>query len=133
MDCMADARPSSWPESARSATKGTMRWWVASVGLLAVLAIADVALAEGDPKNGKLIAGRCAMCHGDGNARSTSFRVVPMLAGQPASYLVKEMRNYATGRREDTSRNGRMSSILQTLSDQDFEDIAAYFEEQERY
>jgi len=56
-----------------------------------------------------------------------------MLAGQPASYLVKEMQNYAAGIREDTSRNGRMSSILQSLSAQDFEDIAAYFAAEERY
>ena len=90
--------------------------------------------AEGDPENGKLIAGRCTGCHGiDGNARSTSLQVVPMLAGQPASYLVQEMNNYAEGRRKDTSRNGRMTSILQSLTLQDIEDIAAFFEAQKRY
>ena len=78
--------------------------------------------AEGDPENGKLIAGRC-----------TGLQVVPMLAGQPASYLVQEMSNYAEGRRKDTSRNGRMTSILQSLTLQDIEDIAAFFEAQKRY
>ena len=110
-----------------------MKGWAATCGFIAILATTCAASAEGDPKNGKLIAGRCTLCHGDGNARSTSYQIVPMLAGQPASYLVKEMQNYAAGIREDTSRNGRMSSILQSLSAQDFEDIAAYFAAEERY
>lgn len=101
---------------------------------MALLSTAIGVRAEGDPENGKLIAGRCTGCHGiDGNARSTSFQVVPMLAGQPASYLVQEMNNYAEGTRKDTSRNGRMASVLQSLTPQDIEDIAAFFEAQERY
>ncbi len=69
----------------------------------------------------------------DGNARSTSFRVVPMLAGQPASYLVKEMQNYATGKREDVSEKAAMSAAVKGLSQQDMEDIAAFYEAQARY
>ncbi|MCG6882798.1 MAG: c-type cytochrome [Silicimonas sp.] len=110
-----------------------MKCWGALTGLMVLLATTAVASAEGDPENGKLVSGRCTNCHGDGNARSTSFQVVPMLAGQPASYLVKEMQNYANGSREDTSRNGRMSEILRSLEPQDLEDIAAYFEAQKRY
>lgn len=110
-----------------------MQCCVATLTVSLLLATTCAVSAEGDPGNGKLLAGRCTVCHGDGNARSTSLQVVPMLAGQPASYLVKEMENYTNGTREDTSRKGRMSSILKTLSPQDIQDIAAYFEAQDRY
>jgi len=110
-----------------------MKLDILAVCLAVNIATTSSVIAEGNPENGKLLAGRCGMCHGDGNARSTSFQVVPMLAGQPESYLVREMQNYANGIREDTSRNGRMTAVLQSLSAQDIEDIAAYFEAQERY
>ncbi len=92
-------------------------------------------LAEGDPEKGRDLARtNCGRCHGDdGNARSTSFQPVPMLAGQPAVYLVKEMRAYATGTRVDTSRGAEMTRFLQGLSDQDYEDLAAYYAAQKRY
>jgi cytochrome c553 len=87
------------------------------------------ASAEGDPANGKMLAqgSRCTFCHGvDGNARSTSIQVVPMLAGQPAAYLAQEMKNYAEGIRADTSRKGVMAKELRLLSERDYEDLAAY-------
>ena len=92
-------------------------------------------LAEGDPNNGRNLARtNCARCHGvDGNARSTSFQPVPMLAGQPATYLVQEMRNYVSGARNDSSKGEFMTRFLRDLSEQDFEDIAAFYEAQKRY
>jgi cytochrome c553 len=56
-----------------------------------------------------------------------------MLAGQPAIYLVQEMKNYASGAREDKSKRSTMSKALNSLSDKDFEDIATYYQAQERY
>lgn len=96
---------------------------------------ASNATAEGDPEKGRDLARvNCARCHGeDGNARSTSFQPVPMLAGQPAVYLLQEMRNYASGVREDRSRGGGMTDFLKDLNDQDFEDLAAYYAGQKRY
>ena len=94
------------------------------------------AFAEGDPEKGKSLAqgSLCTRCHGvDGNARSTSLQVVPMLAGQPAAYLVQEMNDYADGTRADTSKNGQMAKELRLLNEADFEDIAAYYEAQKRY
>ena len=91
--------------------------------------------AEGDPARGRDLARtHCAHCHGvDGNARSTSFQPVPMLAGQPAVYLVQEMKNYLSGARVDSSKNAVMSRELRELSDQAIQDLAAFFEEQKRY
>ncbi len=93
------------------------------------------ARAEGDVAKGRTLAQtECAHCHGrDGNARSTSLQVVPMLAGQPAAYLVQEMINYAEGIRKDTSKNGNMAKKLRELSRQDLEDVAAFYEAQKRY
>lgn len=94
------------------------------------------ALADGDPANGKKLAqgSMCARCHGvDGNARSTSLHVVPMLAGQPAAYLIQEMKNYAEGTRLDSSKNGQMAKELRLLGEAEYADIAAYYESQKRY
>ena len=56
-----------------------------------------------------------------------------MLAGQPASYLVQEMQNYVPGARKDSSKGSAMLGFLRELSDEDFQNIAAYFEAQKRY
>jgi cytochrome c553 len=102
---------------------------------LICIGLASTASAEPDLDNGRVLARtNCAHCHGrDGNARSTSFQPVPMLAGQPAVYLVQEMQNYATGTREDKSKRLKMSKALSSLNGKDFEDIAAYYAAQKRY
>lgn len=91
--------------------------------------------AEGDPEQGRVLARtNCAHCHGvDGNARSTSFQPVPMLAGQPAVYLIQEMRNYLAGARDDSSKNAAMTRALEEMSDQDILDVAGFFAAQKRY
>lgn len=103
--------------------------------ILAITSNASGAMAEGDPERGRDLARtNCARCHGeDGNARSTSFQPVPMLAGQPAVYLVQEMKNYVSGARDDSSKGQSMTRFLQDMSEQDFEDVAAYYAAQTRY
>ncbi|MDU8946448.1 c-type cytochrome [Ovoidimarina sediminis] len=103
--------------------------------ILASLGIAETAIAEGDPENGRDLArSNCARCHGvDGNARSTSFQPVPMLAGQPSVYLLNEMKNYVSGARVDSSKGASMTKFLRDLSDQDLADLAAFYEVQKRY
>ncbi len=98
--------------------------------------VASVALAEGDPVNGKKLAKKwdCTRCHGlSGNTRSSEDEPVPMLAGQPAGYLVKATNEYKTGARADFDTWSRMSKLVQGLSDQDIEDIAAHYAAQKRY
>ena len=104
--------------------------------LMIGIGLAADGYADGDPENGRKLATEysCARCHGpDGNARSTKVQPTPMLAGQPAGYLIKEMQNYASGRRDDMSKNARMSDLLRKLSDKDIEDLAAFYEAQKRY
>ena len=96
-----------------------------------VSAAADDANME-DARN--LVRSMCTHCHGlTGNSRSTRFQPVPMLAGQPAIYLLQEMRNYASGAREDKSKRSTMSNVLKLLTDKQLENIAAYYEAQKRY
>lgn len=63
----------------------------------------------------------CAGCHGP-NGISVN-PLWPNLAGQHAPYLAKSMRDYRSGQRSDPT----MSSIAETLTDAEIENLAAYF------
>lgn len=86
--------------------------------------ISGSVLAAGDPAAGKQKAQVCAACHGaDGNSPSPQF---PTLAGQHAGYIVHALTAYQTGDR----KNPIMQPMAAPLSEQDKEDLAAYFESQ---
>jgi cytochrome c553 len=78
-------------------------------------------LASGNAADGKTKAAACFACHGaDGNAVDPQY---PRLAGQYNVYLQQILHEYKDGRRN----NPIMKGMVATLSDQDIEDIAAYF------
>ena len=63
----------------------------------------------------------CAACHGaDGNSVVPNF---PKLAGQGQKYLLKQMHDVKEGKRVIVE----MTGILDAFSDQDLENLAAYF------
>lgn len=81
--------------------------------------------ADGDPAAGKDKSAVCQACHGlDGKSVDPSY---PNLAGQHESYLVKAMADYRAGRRT----NPIMGPMAINLSDQDIEDLAAWYASQE--
>ena len=83
------------------------------------------ALATGDAARGEAKTAVCVACHGtSGRSASTMF---PNIAGQHAVYLSKALRAYRSGER---SSNIMLTTITQSLSDQDIEDIAAYYSRQ---
>jgi cytochrome c553 len=86
------------------------------------LALASVPLlASGNADNGKTKAATCVACHGaDGNAVDPQY---PRLAGQYNEYIQQSLHEYKDGRRN----NAIMKGFAGTLSDQDIEDLAAYF------
>lgn len=91
--------------------------------VLSLLSISTVS-AAGDPEAGREKAMVCAACHGsDGNSTNP---VWPKLAGQHASYTLKQLADFKAGRRE----NPQMSPMAANLSEQDMADIAAYFASQ---
>lgn len=91
----------------------------------AVLALANAPLhAAGDAAAGKEKSAPCAACHGaDGNSPSPAF---PIIAGQYADYMVKTLADYQSGKRN----NPIMAGFAANLTEQDREDLAAYFASQ---
>jgi cytochrome c553 len=63
-------------------------------------------------------------CHGvDGNSANPEW---PSLAGQHPSYIVKQIKHFKSGERQ----NPLMTPMAMILSDQDAEDLAAFFASQ---
>jgi cytochrome c553 len=91
------------------------------------LSLAGVAQAAGNANNGKAKATQvCAACHGsDGNKPSTPDQ--PVLAGQYYDYLVRALTDYKIGRRN----NPIMKGFAGQLSNQDIQDLAAWFSSQQ--
>jgi len=93
----------------------------AILGLVSLTLSSTVALAAGDPVAGEQKSQVCQACHGaDGRGTNPSY---PILAGQHESYLSHALRAYRDGARE----NAVMAGMAANLSDQDIEDLAAYY------
>ncbi len=92
--------------------------------VLALCALALPASAEGDIERGETLAYTCLGCHGIEGYRNAypSFRV-PKLGGQKADYIAAALRGYRDGERV----HGTMIGQAVSLSDQDIDDLAAYF------
>jgi cytochrome c553 len=97
-------------------------------GLSISLMLLSGAQASGNPEAGRAkAADHCAQCHGPQGLGNATF---PRLAGQYSDYLVKVLKDYKTGKRENAMMNGVMNPVDPTakkLLEQDIEDIAAYY------
>ncbi len=84
------------------------------------------ALAKGNAESGKAKAAQvCAACHGpDGNKPTGPD--FPVIAGQHADYLKRALVDYKSGKRN----NPIMKGFAATLSNQDMEDLSAWFASQ---
>jgi cytochrome c553 len=69
---------------------------------------------------GATLAQNCSMCHG---VQSVVMVTAPVLAGQYADVIYKELRDYQSGARP----NAIMPPIIRHLSDRDLHDLAAYY------
>jgi cytochrome c553 len=84
----------------------------------------DDPFADGDAAHGATKALVCSACHGpNGNSTSPEW---PRLAGQSAVYIVEQLRLFRSGVRN----NPVMKPLASTLSDQDIDDIAVYYQAQ---
>jgi cytochrome c553 len=81
--------------------------------------------ADGDIAKGKVASQTCLGCHGipDYTNVYPTYRV-PKLAGQNAAYIVHALEEYKSGARSHLTMHAQASS----LSLQDMQDIAAYFQ-----
>ena len=79
------------------------------------------ALAAGNLSAGRQKAIACQTCHGlDGLSKMPD---APNIAGNPEPYLVRQLNAFKKGER----KNEMMSVVVQQMSDQDIEDLSAYY------
>ena len=81
--------------------------------------------AAGDAAAGRNKVYQCQGCHGIPGWKTAFPEVyhVPKLGGQNAAYIVAALKEYKNGDRDFAT----MRAIASTLSDQDIEDVAAYY------
>ncbi len=98
--------------------------WLAVWLLSSSLCAGAVQAQEGSVEAGRAKSVTCAACHGaDGNSITPDW---PSLAGQHASYIVRQIKAFKSGDRTDVT----MKPFADMLSDQDMADLAAYFSAQ---
>ena len=119
-----DAKPSAAASSAATPAAAASATPPASSSAAAPASVAAVALKPGDAKAGQAKAAVCGACHGlDGNSSDPQF---PKLAGQSEQYIVHQLTNFKSGKRQ----NPIMLGMATPLSTQDMRDIGAYFASQ---
>jgi cytochrome c553 len=77
--------------------------------------------ASGDATTGRKKAQSCVVCHGTMGLSNNPG--TPHLAGQPAIYLIEQLQNFKSGKRQ----NPVMSVIAKPLSESDIQDMAAWY------
>ncbi|WJG11229.1 cytochrome c [Aliiglaciecola sp. LCG003] len=78
-------------------------------------------MAAGDAEKGKAKSATCAACHG---AKGISMiPMYPNLAGQKEQYLVLQLKAFRDGQR----KNMQMGPMASSLSDDDIDNLAAYY------
>jgi cytochrome c553 len=87
---------------------------------------ADTKPAAGGAKSIESKVAMCIGCHGIKGYQASFPEVhkVPMISGQSAKYIVAALTAYKNGDRKHPTMRG----IAETLSEQDMNDIAAYYE-----
>ena len=92
--------------------------------IILMVLISAQAYAKGDAAAGQAKSAICAACHGmDGNSAVATW---PKLAGQHEQYLTRQVHLIKSGARMVPE----MAGIVPGLSDQDIEDISAFFASQ---
>jgi len=88
--------------------------------VILLLTFAGLAMAKGDIAAGKEKAASCAGCHG---ANGEGMPPNPPIAGLDEAYFIKQLQDFKSGSRV----NGMMAMFTKPLSNQDMENLAAYY------
>jgi cytochrome c553 len=90
--------------------------------LLVCISVTPAWAQAGDAAAGKAKAATCAACHGpDGNSVNPEW---PKIAGQHAAYTQAQLEAFKQGTHRS---NPLMAGIVAPLSEQDMQDLAAYY------
>ena len=93
-----------------------------AVPAMAAAATAAAPAAKPDAAKGQAIAGQvCGACHTSDGSRGSPAN--PILQGQHPEYLVKQLQEFKSGKRN----NAVMKGFASTLSDDDMKNVAAYY------
>ncbi|PXX93392.1 cytochrome c4 [Marinobacter vulgaris] len=95
-------------------------------GVVLGVGLTAMAHGAGDPEAGEANAAVCASCHGEGGAKPI-MGTYPKLSGIGEKYLYQQLKLIKPMEREIAS----MTGLLDNMSDQDLQDLAAYFNEQD--
>ena len=94
-------------------------------GVVLGVALTAVAHGAGDPQAGEANAQVCAGCHGAGGAKPIAPNY-PKLSELGEKYLHQQLTLIKSGKRAIAA----MTGLLDSRSDQDLQDLAAYFDSQ---
>lgn len=98
---------------------------IAVCALCTTVALTGVSAAAGNAKAGKAKAANCVGCHGvKGNSTNPAW---PKLAGQSAAYTSKQLADFKSGKKR---MEPLMVAQVSNLSQQDMDDLGAYFAKQ---
>jgi cytochrome c553 len=112
--CRAAGVPASWSGGAANANSGPTATDVILERSMARKGTSD---AVG---RGATLALNCTMCHG---AKGMSESDAPNLAGQYPEVVIKQLRDYRSGKR----RSSLMEGLAKGLSDRDIDDLGGYY------
>jgi cytochrome c553 len=97
-----------------------------SLGLVGMLANMSAFSAD---EGAKIDSKLCSVCHG--RAGTASSELFPQLAGQPAPYLIAQMKAFRDKSRSEENAKRFMWGISSRLSDEEIEQLAAFYEAQQ--
>ena len=93
-----------------------------------LIGLMGTAQAAGDVAAGEAISATCAACHGaDGNS---PVSIYPKLAGQNASYIVKQLKDFQLAMQtggEKGRNDPTMMGMSAMLTEQNIQDLAAFY------
>jgi len=112
--CRAAGVPASWSSGSGNANSGPT---ATEVVLERSMARSGTSDAVG---RGATLALNCTMCHG---AKGMSESDAPNLAGQYPEVVIKQLRDYRSGKR----RSSLMEGLAKGLSDRNIDDLGAYY------
>ena len=98
-----------------------MRYFGKASLIICISLFVNIAQAEGDPAAGKAKSALCSACHGAAGISPNDLW--PNLAGQKQAYLVKQIKAFRDGKRNDPM----MAPLVKGLTDKDIDDLAAYY------
>jgi cytochrome c553 len=94
------------------------------IAFAVMVSVSGSAFAGGDAAAGKGKSAACVACHGPSGVSTSDLW--PNLAGQKQAYIMKQLKAFREGTRTDPL----MSGMAKPLSDEDIENLAAYFSSQ---